>query len=95
MQDLNCIVVEDEPLAARILEDYIQQTKGISHSGTAEDAATAVKLTEEQDVKILFVDINLPSVNGLDLIRNLDKKYCIILTTAYHQFAVEGLILML
>lgn len=90
MQDLNCIIVEDEALAAQVLEDYVRQTPGLVYKGTCEDVLGAMQKLQTEKIDLIFLDINLPKINGLDFIKTLNHDYHIILTTAYHQYAVEG-----
>ena len=90
MSEMNCIIVEDEPLAARVLESYIKQTPGLSLIGICEDALSAMEVLNANKVDLIFLDINLPKINGLEFIKTLQKNYSIVLTTAYHQYAVEG-----
>ena len=90
MQDLNCIIVEDEALAAKVLEDYVKQTPGLVLKGICEDVLGAMQKLQTEKIDLIFLDINLPKINGLDFIKTLNANYHIILTTAYHQYAVEG-----
>ena len=90
MRDLNCIIVEDEPLAMRVMEDFTRQTPGLLLKSSCYDAASAAALLESEAVDLIFLDINLPKVNGLDFLKKLDKKYQVVLTTAYHQYAVDS-----
>jgi len=90
MSEMNCMIVEDEPLAARVLESYIKQTPGLSLIGICEDALSAMEVLNANKVDLIFLDINLPKINGLEFIKTLQKNYSIVLTTAYHQYAIEG-----
>jgi DNA-binding LytR/AlgR family response regulator len=90
MQVLNCLIVEDEHLAAGVLRDYIAQLPGLSLKGCCEDVFAANELLRREKIDIIFLDINLPRISGLDFIKTLGSKYHIILTTAYHQYAIEG-----
>lgn len=90
MKDLNCLIVEDEPLAAQILEDYIGQIPGLRLAGTCQDVMEANAVLQSSRIDIIFLDINLPLISGVEFIRSLSRNYHIILTTAYHQYAVEG-----
>lgn len=90
MPDIKCLIVEDEQLASRIIEDYIEQTPGLSLVATCEDVASAQTMLENEQVSMLFLDINLPKINGLEFVQMLEKKYPVILTTAHHEYAVDG-----
>ena len=90
MQVLNCLIVEDESLAARVIADYVAQMPELKLVAICEDVPTAKSKLETENIDLIFLDINLPKINGIEFIRMLDKKCRIILITAYHQYAVEG-----
>lgn len=90
MPVLNCLIVEDEPLAADVISDYIRQVPGLKLSGICENVFAALEKLRNEKIDIIFLDINLPKVNGIDFIKTIRDKYDIILTTAYHQYAIEG-----
>ena len=90
MQVLNCLIVEDESLAARVIADYAVQIPELKLVAICEDVPSAKVKLESGNIDLLFLDINLPKINGIELIRMLDKKCHVILITAYHQYAVEG-----
>lgn len=87
---LSCLVVEDEPLAAGILEDYISQIPWLHFVGRCSSAIAAAEVLQEQLVDVLFLDIHLPGMKGLDFLRTLVHPPQVILTTAYHQYALES-----
>ena len=87
---LKCLIVEDEPLAAEILSDYILHTPFLSHTHTCDNAISALDFVHNNAVDVIFLDINLPKLSGLDFIRTLRKLPKIILTTAHKEFAVQG-----
>lgn len=90
MEKLNCIIVEDEPLAAEILADYIAQIPFLELSGVYTDALYAMEALQQQSPQVMFLDIHLPRLRGLDFIRTLPAPPQIIITTAYRDYAVEG-----
>ncbi len=90
MQDLNCLIVEDEPLAAKIIEDYVSQMPGLKLKGICGDVIFAGEKLRSEKIDIIFLDINLPKINGLEFTKSINNKYSIIITTAYHQYALEG-----
>lgn len=90
MQDLNCLIVEDEPLAAKIIEDYVSQMPGLKLKGICGDVISAGEKLRTEKIDIIFLDINLPKINGLEFAKSINNKYSIIITTAYHQYALEG-----
>ncbi|MBL7918950.1 MAG: response regulator transcription factor [Bacteroidia bacterium] len=90
MQDLNCLIVEDEPLAAKIIEDYVSQLPGLKLKSICGDVISAGEKLRTEKIDIIFLDINLPKINGLEFAKSINNKYSIIITTAYHQYALEG-----
>lgn len=90
MQKLNCLILEDERLAADVLRDYVNDIPGLHLTAVCSDAISAGEVLRSQSIDLLFVDIHLPKVNGLDFVRSLKGNYHVIFTTAYHQYAVEG-----
>lgn len=90
MNKLRCLIVEDEPLAAEVLQDYIEQVPKLDLVGICEDAFYAAEALRKQPVDVLFLDIHLPKMKGIDFIKTLKNPPQIILTTAYHQYALEG-----
>ncbi len=90
MKTLNCLIVEDEPLAAGILEDYIRQIPFLRPAGKCGDALYAIEALREAPVDVMFLDIHLPGLKGLDFLRSLPHPPQTILTTAYHDYALES-----
>jgi DNA-binding LytR/AlgR family response regulator len=87
---MNCLVVEDEPLAAGIIIDYISQIPGLVPVGKAVSAMEASAILSTSNIDLIFLDINLPVISGIDFAKTLDSRYQIIFTTAYHEFAIES-----
>lgn len=85
-----CLIVEDEPLAAEVLEDYISQIPQLELVGICEDAIFATEELRKQAIDVIFLDIHLPKLKGLEFIKTLTTQPQIIITTAYHQYALEG-----
>lgn len=86
----NCIIVEDEPIAAEILENFISKDKELNLVGKSADAVYANSLLNIHNVDLIFLDINLPVIKGFDFLKKLKDAPFVIVTTAYHQYAVEG-----
>lgn len=86
----NCLIVEDEPIAAGILEDYIRQTPFLRLVGVCGDALYAADALRQQPVDVMLLDLNLPGLKGLDFLRTLPTPPQVILTTAYHDYALES-----
>jgi DNA-binding LytR/AlgR family response regulator len=87
---INCIIVEDEPLAGKLLEEYVQQVPFLHLLALCKDALSAMKVLKEEKVELMFLDINLPKLRGLDLLKALKNPPAVILTTAYHEYALES-----
>jgi len=87
---LTCIIVEDEPLARSLLENYIQKVPYLQLVQSFSDPLKALEFLRENTVDILFSDIQMPEITGITLLKILQKKPLIILTTAYSEFALEG-----
>lgn len=90
MSKITCIIIEDEPLAAKILSDYVAQVPFLESKGRFRDAIAATEYLRSNTVDLIFLDINLPKLKGMAFIKTLTKPPAIIITTAYHQYAVEG-----
>ncbi|RFS18352.1 LytTR family DNA-binding domain-containing protein [Emticicia sp. C21] len=90
MQKFNCIIVEDEPLAAEILQDYVMQIPFLQLKAVCDNAILATEILRSHSIDLIFLDINLPKLKGLDFIKTLQNPPCIILTTAYHEYALQG-----
>ena len=90
MSKIKCIIVEDEPLATKVLSDYISQVPFLDLSGTFKDAILATEYLREHSVDLIFLDIHLPKLKGMTFLKTLTDPPAVIITTAYHQYAVEG-----
>jgi len=87
---MTCLIVEDEPLAAEVLGDYIRQVPHLSLAGICPDAMSAMEFLSRQRVELMFLDIHLPGMKGLDFLKTIRNAPSVILTTAYHQYALQG-----
>ena len=91
---LNCIAVDDEPLALGLVATFIEQTPFLKLAGRFSNTVEALKAIHAQKIDLVFLDIQMPDLNGIELARVLDNskanKPRIIFTTAYNQFALEG-----
>ncbi len=85
-----CIIVDDEPLAREVLEKYIGDCPLINLEASCSSAFEAMEILDRIPVGIVFLDINMPRLSGLSMIRSLDRPPEIIFTTAYPEFAVQG-----
>ncbi|REC45270.1 LytR/AlgR family response regulator transcription factor [Chryseobacterium pennipullorum] len=89
-KNYNCIIVEDEPIAAEILENFVSKDPELHLVGKCADAVYASSLLSIHDVDLMFLDLHLPVVKGFDFLRKIKNPPFVIVTTAYHQYAVEG-----
>lgn len=87
---IKCIAIDDEPLALKQIESYIRKTPFLELLKSFESPLEAISYLQETDVALMFVDINMPDLNGLDFVKSLENAPKIIFTTAYSQYAVEG-----
>ncbi|MDR0368438.1 MAG: LytTR family DNA-binding domain-containing protein [Bacteroidales bacterium] len=87
---LRCIAIDDEPLALKQIQSYIGKTDFLSLQGSFPNALEAFDKVNETRPDLLFVDINMPELNGIDFVKMLDYPVMIIFTTAYDEYAVEG-----
>ena len=89
---IKCIAIDDEPLALRQLRTYIARVPFLELAGEYRNALEASRALEEQSVDLIFCDINMPDLSGIDFVRSLsaEQRPMIVFTTAYSEYAVEG-----
>ncbi len=90
MLNFNCLIIEDEPIAAEILEDYIAQVPFLHLVEKCDNAISALELLQNEKVDIIFLDIHLPKLKGLDFLKALIEPPQIVITSAYQEYALEG-----
>lgn len=90
MSKVRCIVIEDEPLAVKILTDYISQVSFLELQATFKNALLALEYLRDNQTDLIFLDIHLPKLKGMAFLKALSRPPSVIITTAYHQYAVEG-----
>ena len=90
MNKIRCLIVDDEPLALDVLSGYIAQVETLQLAGRCEHALEAMHFLQKQKADLLFLDIQMPGLTGLDLLKVLPVKPKVIFTTAYRDHAVEG-----
>lgn len=88
--ELNCLIVDDEPLALDLLEAYVKRTPFLNLKGKCSNALEVLQVLKEQEVDLIFLDIQMPELSGLELSRLIDNRIKIIFTTAFEQYALEG-----
>ncbi|MBA3647415.1 MAG: response regulator transcription factor [Chitinophagales bacterium] len=87
---LNCIIVDDEPVARKLLEEYMEDVDFLQLVGKAENPIKAAILLNSNKTDLLFLDINMPKMNGIEFLRSLTVLPLTIMTTAYTEYAIEG-----
>lgn len=90
MEKFNCLIIEDEPLAAEVLTNYIKQVPFLELKGVASDGLYALEIIKTSAIDVLFLDIHLPKIRGLDFIRTLKSPPQVIITTAFREYALDG-----
>lgn len=90
MNRLRCMIVDDEPLAVKMLENFISRTEGLELVASFNDPLMALESLDELDVELLFLDIQMPDLDGLNLSRQVPSSTKIIFTTAFKQYAYDS-----
>lgn len=90
MSRIRCIIIEDEPLAVKVLTDYISQVPFLELQSSFKDAILATDYLRDHTTDLIFLDIHLPRLKGMAFLKTLPIPPAVIITTAYHQYAVEG-----
>ena len=90
MSKFKCIIIEDEPLAVKVLSDYILQVPFLELQGAFKDAILAIDYLRNNAVDLIFLDIHLPKLKGMAFLKTITHLPAVIITTAYHQYAIEG-----
>lgn len=86
----NCIIIEDEPLAAEVLRDYINQVPFLELKRVCEDAIYAMETMQAEKIDLIFLDIHLPKLKGFEFLESLKKPPPVIITSAYPEYALQG-----
>ncbi|UPT71413.1 MAG: response regulator transcription factor [Flavobacterium sp. JAD_PAG50586_2] len=87
---IKCLIVDDEPLAIKLIEKHIAKIDDLEVVATCSNALKAFEILNSQPVDLLFLDIKMPSITGIEFLRNLKNPPKTILTTAYRDYAIEG-----
>lgn len=88
--NLHCIIIEDEPYAQKLLENYIQRTNFLVLRGIFTNPLEALPFLSENKVDVIFLDIEMPELNGMDFMESLEDEAHVIFTTAFSHYAVES-----
>ncbi|MCX6250013.1 MAG: LytTR family DNA-binding domain-containing protein [Bacteroidetes bacterium] len=87
---ISCIAIDDEPLAVKKISAYIQKTPFLELAAECRSAFEAMEILNNRTIQLIFIDINMPDLNGLEFVKSLTDKPYIVFTTAYSEYAVEG-----
>lgn len=87
---IRCIIIDDEPLAAEVIETHLKEFSNMELKATFTNPLEALSIIESGSIDVVFIDINMPKMNGLDFIRSIEQKPYFIITTAYREYAVES-----
>jgi DNA-binding LytR/AlgR family response regulator len=87
---IHCLVIDDEPLAQEVLINYIDRFQELEYVGVCKNSLDAFAILHQQQIDLMFLDIKMPSINGLDFLRSLKNPLAVIFTTAFANHAVEG-----
>ena len=87
---IKCIIIDDEPLAIDVIKKYLKEFQNFELIDTFNNPLAAITTIEKYDIDVIFLDINMSKMNGLEFVRNLETKLNIVITTAYREYAVES-----
>ncbi len=87
---MKCVIIDDEPLAVELLEDFVKKVDSLELVTTFNNAIDAVSFINQNNVDLIFLDIQMPHFSGIDFLNTIEKKPLVIFTTAYSDYAVEG-----
>jgi len=87
---IKCLAIDDEPLALKQLSSYIENTPFLENVALCQSAFEAMEYLSRNEVDLMFVDINMPDINGMDFVKSLSNRPQVIFTTAYSEYAMEG-----
>ncbi|MDA9087165.1 LytTR family DNA-binding domain-containing protein [Polaribacter sp.] len=90
MNTINCVIVDDEPVARNVLETFVAKIPNLELVKSCKNAMEAFEVANQQKIDIFFLDINMPEISGLSLAKSINQKAKIIFTTAYREYAVDG-----
>jgi two-component system, LytTR family, response regulator len=90
IKKIKCVVIDDEEAAIKVLEHFITHVPWLQHAGGYTSPVAALHAINEGDIELAFIDVQMPEISGLDLIKNMANNCKVILTTAYSHYALEG-----
>lgn len=87
---MNCIIIDDEPLAINIIKSYCEEIGGLEVIKTFTNPLESISLIQAEGVELVFLDIEMPQITGIEFVKSIDKRPLFIFTTAYPQYAIDG-----
>jgi two-component system response regulator LytT len=87
---LSCIIVDDEPMALNLIQSYVEKTSFLALKAKCSNAIEALQVLNQQEINLVFLDIQMPDLSGLELSKIISKNTRIIFTTAFDQYALDG-----
>jgi two-component system, LytTR family, response regulator len=87
---MNCLIVDDEPLAIDLIEDFTQRIPFVTVVSSCKNAIEAIQVLNNKKIDLIFLDIQMPDISGIQLVQSIEQKPMVIFTTAYSEFAVES-----
>lgn len=90
MNQISCLIVDDEPLSQDVIQDFVKEIPWLNLKGVCYNALEAMEMLHEEKIDLIFLDINMPKLSGIKFAKSLEKTPMIIFTTAYPEYAVEG-----
>ena len=87
---MTCVAIDDEPIALDVLQEYISRTPSLDMKGAFSDGFSAIEYIKQNRVNLIFLDIQMPQINGIQLLKSLPEPPLAIFTTAYSHYAIEG-----
>jgi len=87
---LKCLIIDDEPIARKLLQEYIEETDFLELAATAVNPVKATGLIASENIDLIFLDINMPKMSGMEFLRTMTNLPMVIMTTAYGQYALDG-----
>lgn len=90
MSNYSCLIVDDEQLARKLLEEFVQKVPGLELKGSCKNPLEAMDILQNENIDILLLDIQMPELTGVEFLKTLKNKPTTIFTTAYSEYAVEG-----
>jgi len=85
-----CLIIDDEPLAVKLIRTHLSMLDSFEIAGECRNALKALEILKTESIDLIFLDINMPVINGLDFLKSLPNPPSVIITTAYREYAIEG-----